>query len=136
LDTAITTLYESLFDFRMKTELYPEYEQQLRETRLKLSTAQNLPFSGIDAQKLLIVEVAFAQRCALAQVECLAEALEKGHRFFDTEALNRGLEDTKRLLEKQKKNACDRILSPANWAGVHLHEVRSRAPASLMWTHI
>jgi hypothetical protein len=47
LDPAIKNLYEKLFEFKLNTELQPEYETQLHDAGLKLWLA-NCYFASAD----------------------------------------------------------------------------------------
>lgn len=111
IDSDVTKYAESLFDHRLSEEIRPAYVNRLRELRTKYQSSAQLPFSGVDAQRLIEVEKQFAKQAAIAQVECLAAALTKRGLSFDDEAFRKGLDDTKKLLERHSQQATRNVLA-------------------------
>jgi pyrimidine deaminase RibD-like protein len=111
IDSDVTKYAESLFDHRLSEEIRPAYVNRLRELRTKYQGSAQQPFSGIDAQRLIEVETQFAKQAAIAQVECLAAALTKRGLNFDDEAFRKGLDDTRKLLERHSQQATRRVLA-------------------------
>lgn len=111
IDSDVTKYAESLFDHRLSEEIRPAHVNRLRELRTKYQSSAQLPFSGVDAQRLIEVETQFAKQAAIAQVECLAAALTKRGLNFDDEAFRKGLDDTRKLLEKHSQQATRRVLA-------------------------
>jgi len=111
IDPKVLKYAASLFDHRFQEEIIPAFKKRLVGTRTKYPTHPQLPFSGVDAQRLIDVEIQFAKEAAVAQVECLAAAVSKSGRSFDDEVFRKGLDDTRQLLERHRTSATRRVLA-------------------------
>ena len=126
LDTEILQCARTLFDHRFIEEIRPAYRTHLCETKTKLSSGPEFPFSGVDAQRLMAVEVQFAKQAAKAQAESLVTAIKMAGLKFDKEALTVGLDNAKELPKKHYYSATNTVcstfpqnpLDPAVKAGV------------------
>jgi len=105
MDSEVLQCAIALFENRFESEVRPAHNSRLWTTKTKFSLGGQLPFSGLDAQRLIGVEVQFAREAATAQVECLVAAIKTAGLKFDDEALTIGLNNTKELLEKHKCSA-------------------------------
>ena len=61
IDSDVTKYAGSLFDHRLSEEIRPAYVNRLRELKTKYPSSAQLPFSGVDAQRLIEVETQFAR---------------------------------------------------------------------------
>src|SRR6266850_3710178 len=126
LDSEILQCARTLFDHRFREEIRPAYHAHLRETKAKLSVGPEFPFSGVDARRLMAVEVQFAKEAAMAEAESLVKAIGMAGLKFDREALTAGLDNAKALLKYHQhsaaRNVCSAFpqnpLDPAVKAGV------------------
>src|SRR6266404_2264757 len=110
-DPEILQCANTLFLHRFLEEIRPAYHNSLWETKTKFSIGAQLPFSGMDAQRLIAVEVQFAREAAIAQAEALVAAVKTAGLKFDNDALIVGLNDAKELLAKHKYSASNAVLS-------------------------
>jgi len=110
-DSEILQGAKALFEHRFIEEIRPAYHNHLWETKTKFSLGAQLPFSGMDAQRLVAVEVRFAKEAATVQAESLVAAIKMAGLKFDNEALIIGLNNTKELLSKHKYSACNTVFS-------------------------
>src|SRR5258707_6520035 len=111
MDSEVLQCARTLFENRFEAEVRPAHNSRLWTTKTKFSLGGQLPFSGMDAQRLIGVEVQFAREAAAAQAECLVAAIKTAGLRFDNEALIIGLNNTKELLEKHKYSAIKTVLS-------------------------
>jgi hypothetical protein len=65
LDPEVVQCAKTLFDHRFEEEIRPAYNARLWETKTKYSISPELPFSGVDAKRLIGVEVEFAKEAAV-----------------------------------------------------------------------
>jgi pyrimidine deaminase RibD-like protein len=110
-DPEILQCAKTLFEHRFLEEIRPAYHNRLWETKTKYSIGAQLPFSGMDAQRLIAVEVQFAREAAIAKAESLVAAIKTAGLKFDNDALIIGLNDAKELLSKHKYSASNSVLS-------------------------
>jgi pyrimidine deaminase RibD-like protein len=110
-DSEVLQCARTLFEHRFEAEIRPAHNIRLWETKTKFSVGAHLPFSGMDAQRLIGVEVQFAKEAATAQAECLVAAIRMAGLKFDNEALIIGLNNTKELLDKHKYSATNTVFS-------------------------
>jgi hypothetical protein len=111
IDPPILQYAETLFAHRLEEEIRPAHNVRLWEVKTKFSLNQQLPFSGMDAQRLIKVEVQFAKEAALAQAESLVTAVTKAGGEFNREALEKGLEDADKLLRMHSQQTVKAILA-------------------------
>ena len=111
IDPNVLKYAETLFDHRFREEIIPVYQKRLVEIKTRWPTQPQMPFSGVDAKRLIEVESVFAKDAAVAQVECLATAVSKSGLDFDDEVFRKGLDKTSQLLERHKKDATRRVLA-------------------------
>jgi pyrimidine deaminase RibD-like protein len=111
MDSEVLQCARTLFENRFEAEIRPAHNNRLWETKTKFSLGSQLPFSGMDAQRLIVVEVQFAKEAATAQAECLVVAIRTAGLRFDNEALQIGLSNTKELLDKHKHGATKTVFS-------------------------
>ena len=110
-DPEVLQCARTLFEHRFEEEIRPAYNNRLWETKTKFTIGPELPFSGMDAQRLIAVEVQFAREAATAQADSLVAAIKTAGLKFDNEALIIGLNNTKELLNKHKHSATNTVLS-------------------------
>jgi pyrimidine deaminase RibD-like protein len=110
-DSEVLQCARTLFEHRFEEEIRPAYNNRLWETKTKFTLGRQLPFSGMDAQRLIAVEVQFAREAANAQADCLVAAIKTAGLKFDNEALVIGLNNTRELLNKHKYSATNTVFS-------------------------
>src|SRR6266850_4846991 len=110
-DSEVLQCAKTLFENRFEVEVRPAHHIRLWETKTKFSMGAQLAFSGMDAQRLIGVEVQFAKEAATVQAECLVDAIKTAGLKFDKEALTIGLNNTKELLDKHKYSATNTVFS-------------------------
>jgi hypothetical protein len=111
LDPQVVQCARTLFEHRFEEEIRPAHNARLFETRTRFPASSELPFSGVDAQRLIGLEVQFAKEASVAQAECFVDALKRAGLKFDNEALMIGLDNTKELLNKHKYSATNTVFS-------------------------
>jgi pyrimidine deaminase RibD-like protein len=111
IDPDVLRYADSLFNHRLSEEIRPAHFARIREARKRFPTSPELPFSGVEAQRLIEMETQFAKEAAIAQVECLATALTKSGLDFNDEAFRKGMDDTRELLERHKQNTIRTVSS-------------------------
>ncbi len=83
MDSEVLQCARTLFENRFEAEVRPAHNSRLWTTKTKFSLGGQLPFSGMDAQRLIGVEVQFAREAATAQAECLVAAIKTAGLRFD-----------------------------------------------------
>lgn len=96
-DSEVLQCARTLFEHRFEEEIRPAYNNRLWETKTKFTMGPQLPFSGMDAQRLIAVEVQFAREAATAQADCLVATIKTAGLKFDNEARIIWVEQYKRI---------------------------------------
>jgi pyrimidine deaminase RibD-like protein len=118
VDPEIAKYAENRFNQRFEDEIRPAYQQRLSEALARWNPSPQLLFSGSQAQAFIAVEARYAREAAYAQAESLIEALEKAGLPFDDDAFRKGLEDTKKILEKHGEYSYRKVIGHFNVAAM------------------